>query len=395
VNIQDFFSNIIESMPSALITVDSKLLIKQINTNALRICAVDSDKVLNSSVMAAFPMLQNSQDEIDLALSLNAPVILDRVEYSVGELNSYYQVSCYPLAGVADFIVIQIDDTTRRELLEQRILQAEKMRSLDGLAAGIAHEVNNPLSAIINAIQSIKRRLETTRQANIDAAEQTGIALEKLEDYLQVREIKFFLDSIEEGAFRSINVVDNMLKFSSPGGSSLEACDINKLLEQSIKFIRKDYQLQNNINFETIKIESSLAQNLPEIPVLSLELQQVFINLLGNAEQAITLRRQQHNGETPYAGKISLETRLQDDSVIIVVGDNGCGMSDDVVRKIFDPYFSTRHDSGGHGLGLSTVYRIINSLLDGEIEVRSALNLGTQFSISLPIHAEHETEPQS
>lgn len=380
-DIQELFSNIIESMPSALITVDPQFRIKHINTNALRISNLSAADVKNSPVDDAFPMLRDFRDDIGVALAQQTTVTLDKVEYISEELKNYYKITCYPLEAVESVTVIQIDDITGRELLEQRVLQTEKMHSLDGLAAGIAHEVNNPLSAIINGIQNIKRRIETDRPANKSVAKDLEIDLETLNQYLFRREISFFLDSIEEGAFRASNIVTNMLKFSKPSGYSREPCDINQLLEQSINFAIKDFELHEDSSISATEIETSLAADLPKVRALPVELQQVFVNLLQNAQQAIASRKEKESES--YKGKITLETRLEGEDVLVIVGDNGIGMSDDVVRKAFDPYFTTRLHSGGTGLGLSTVYRIIHSLLGGEVEIRSAKNLGTQFLITL------------
>jgi signal transduction histidine kinase len=155
------------------------------------------------------------------------------------------------------------------------------------------------------------------------------------------------------------------------------------LLEQALKFVEKDYTLNNLKNFTDIKIELKLDSALPQIKVLPMELQQVFVNLLRNAEQAISARKLEALAD--YQGKITIETKIEAEGVTVVVGDNGCGMNDKVLRKVFDPYFSTRQKTGGHGLGLSTVYRIIKTLLEGGIEVRSAVNVGSQFIISLKL----------
>jgi signal transduction histidine kinase len=382
-NIQEFFSSIIESMPSALITVDADLHIKQINENALAISNAVDASVLNTAVFESFPMLQDYANEIITALKESRTVTLERVPYLDGDLNSYYKVSCYPLSAIPDVVVIQIDDVTQRELLEQRVLQTEKMHSMDGLAAGIAHEVNNPLSAIINGVQNISRRLSLTRQANLETAAALDVDLGKIKEYLEQREITFFLESIEEGALRASNIVSNMLKFSISEVNSSELCNINLLLEQALKFVEKDYTLNNLKSFTDIKIELKLDSTLPQIKVLPMELQQVFVNLLRNAEQAISARKLE--APEDYQGKITIETKIEAGVVTVVVGDNGCGMNDKVQRKVFDPYFSTRQKTGGHGLGLSTVYRIIKTLLEGEIEVRSAANVGTQFIISLKL----------
>lgn len=382
-NVQEFFSSIIESMPSALITVDANLHIKQINENALAISNAVGASILNTAVFESFPMLQDYSDEIITALKESRTVTLERVPYLDGDLNSYYKVSCYPLSAIPGVVVIQIDDVTQRELLEQRILQTEKMHSMDGLAAGIAHEVNNPLSAIINGVQNIGRRLSLTRQANLETATALDVDLGKIKEYLEQREITFFLESIEEGALRASNIVSNMLKFSISEVNSSEPCDINLLLEQALKFVEKDYTLNNLKSFTDIKIELKLDSALPQIKVLPMELQQVFVNLLRNAEQAISARKLEAPAD--YRGKITIETKIEAGVATVVVGDNGCGMNNKVLRKVFDPYFSTRQKTGGHGLGLSTVYRIIKTLLEGEIEVRSAVNVGTQFIISLKL----------
>jgi signal transduction histidine kinase len=366
-----------------LITVDANLQIKQINENALAISNAADTSVLNTAVFESFPMLQSYSEEIITALKESRTVTLERVPYLVEDLNRYYKVSCYPLSAIPDVIVIQIDDVTQRELLEQRVLQTEKMHSMDGLAAGIAHEVNNPLSAIINGVQNISRRLSLTRPANQETAKALNVDLEKVNEYLVQREITFFLESIEEGALRASNIVSNMLKFSISNVHSTEPCDINLLLEQALKFVEKDYTLNNQSSFTDIKTELKLDSTLPQVKVLPMELQQVFVNLLRNAEQAISARTLE--ADAKYQGKITIETKIEGGVVTVVVADNGCGMNDKVLRKVFDPYFSTRQKTGGHGLGLSTVYRIIKSLLGGEIEVRSAVNVGTAFIISLKL----------
>ena len=370
-------------MPLALVTVNANLQIKQINENALAISNAADTSVLNTPVFESFPMLQSYSEEIITALKESRTVTLEQVPYLVEDLNCYYKVSCYPLSAIPDVIVIQIDDVTQRALLEQRVLQTEKIHSMDGLAAGIAHEVNNPLSAIINGVQNISRRLSLTRPANQETAKTLNVDLAKVNEYLEQREITFFLESIEEGALRASNIVSNMLKFSISDVHSSEPCDINLLLEQALTFVEKDYTLNNQSSFTDIKTDLKLDSTLPQVNVLPMELQQVFFNLIRNAEQAISARKLETDAK--YQGRITIETKIEDSVVTVVVADNGCGMSDKVLKKVFDPYFSTRQKAGGHGLGLSTVYRIIKSLLGGEIEVRSAVNVGTAFIISLKL----------
>lgn len=295
-NIQEFFNNIIESMPAALITVGADLRVKKINTNALRISAIDNEAVLGTSVQEAFPMLEDFIKERKVAPVQQTTVTLDKVEHA----------------------------------------------------------------------------------ANAESADKANINLENLKTYLAYREIDFFLDSIEEGACRASNIVSNMLRFSKPESYSREPLDINLLLEQSINFALKDYEPHDNDGLIDTTIETKLSSNLPKIKVLPVELQQVFINLTRNAEQV-----HKELKDKDYFETISHESRTEDKDVVITITDNGNGMTDEVVRKAFAPYFTTRSDSGGTGLGLSTVYRTIKTLLGGEIQNRSAPKLGTQFIITL------------
>lgn len=201
--IQEFFSNIIESMPSALITVDAEPCVKNLNTHTLQVSALDNEAVLGTHLQNIFPMLEEFINEIKAVLVKQTSATLDKVKYAIQGLSNYYEIACCPLKTIEDVIVIQFDDIMQRELLEQRILQTEKMRSMNKLAAGISSEINNPLSASINGIQNIKRHLEPARAANAAAACMADINLDNLRTFLSDREIDFFLDSIEEATLRA------------------------------------------------------------------------------------------------------------------------------------------------------------------------------------------------
>ena len=201
--IQKFFSNIIESMPSALITVDAELCVKHLNTHALQVSALDNEAVLGTHLQRVFLVLEDFIYEIKAVLVRQTLVTLDKVKYAIRGLSNYYEIACCPPKTIEDVIAMQFDDIIRRELLEQRTLQTEKMRSMEGLSAGISHEINNPLSASINGIQNIKRHLEPTRAANTAAACMADINLDNPRTFLSDSEIYFFLDSIEEAAFRA------------------------------------------------------------------------------------------------------------------------------------------------------------------------------------------------
>nr|WP_272881618.1 PAS domain S-box protein [Fundidesulfovibrio soli] len=271
-------------------------------------------------------------------------------------------------------------DVTEHRKMQELMIQTEKMMSVGGLAAGMAHEINNPLSAILQSAQVVLSLFSSERKANHAAAEQAGCSLDSIRAYAEKRQILVFLEGIREAGIRAARIVSNMLEFSRKSESKRAPVDINALLDKTVELAFSDYDLKKKYDFRKIRIERQYAQDLPQVPCTRTEIEQVVLNLLKNAAQALTELPQRDARST-----ISLRTSLDGDFLRIVVEDNGPGMPEQVRKRVFEPFFTTKGVGEGTGLGLSVSYFIVVTNHKGAIEVQSEPGKGTRFTVSLPL----------
>lgn len=271
--------------------------------------------------------------------------------------------------------------------LEEMMVQSEKMVSLGGLAAGMAHEINNPLAGILQNAQVIQNRLTTKLPANIKAAREIGISLDDLQAYLVKRDIYKMIDSVQDAGKRAAAIVSNMLAFSRKSSSGFLPEDICLLMDQTLELAASDYNLKKKFDFKKIRIKKEYAFGLPLVSCKASELQQVFFNILFNGTQAMMSAQME---EPPCFGlKIFQEDRM----ICIHIRDNGPGMGADTKKRVFEPFFTTKDVGEGTGLGLAVSYFIITKNHNGQIEVASSPDQGSCFLIKLPIDkTEDKTE---
>lgn len=235
-------------------------------------------------------------------------------------------------------------DITSQKLLEQQVIQAEKMSAIGQLAAGIAHEINNPLGGILNCLYNLrKKRLSPERE----------------EEYIK---------SMEDGIHRVQRTVDQLLDFSQQHEPKLTSVDINNLVEGVLSLI--NYAIKKN----GIKLKKEFAASLPQLMADQHKMGQVVMNILLNAVQAIKGK-----------GQIRVKTFKENGWCCIEVMDNGNGIPPDILPRIFDPFFTTKDVGKGTGLGLA-VSRGIVEIHSGRIDVKSELGKGTTFTVKLPIN---------
>jgi len=242
-----------------------------------------------------------------------------------------------PLAVVG--IIRDITDMKEKEKLEKQLLQADKLATIGRLAAGVAHEINNPLGNI---------------------SLYTQLLIKKTEDQKTIKKLKVIAD--ETG--RAANIIKGLLDFARQSELELSPIDINREIDKVLTILKpqlRDIQLKKDFEF------------LPQILADSGQIQQVIMNLLTNSIQSII-----ENGE------ITVRTSAKQDHVEISISDNGCGIPEENLDKIFDPFFSTKEQGKGTGLGLSISYGIIKRHR-GSIEVQSEPGEGTTFTIKLPV----------
>ena len=265
----------------------------------------------------------------------------------------------------------------------KQILQQEKMASIGVLAAGVAHEINNPMGFIISNLNSLQKYTERLHQYvsiqsdAIEALSQHGNGtnesiLARTAESRRSLKIDYILDDSEslvkeslEGADRVKRIVQDLKSFSRVDGTEIAPTDINKVLESTI-----------NIVWNELKHKATLTKeygDMPPVPGNHGQLSQVFMNILVNAVQAI-----------PAHGEIAVRTWADGSRVHVSISDTGCGIPDDQMSRLFEPFYTTKEIGQGTGLGLSIAYDIVKKH-HGEIEARSTVGQGTTFTVTLPL----------
>ncbi|MGB5893543.1 MAG: ATP-binding protein [Ignavibacteriaceae bacterium] len=240
-------------------------------------------------------------------------------------------------------IVEQKETEENRLKLQDQIRHADRLATIGQLAAGVAHELNEPLGSILGFAQLIKKCQELPESASKD------------------------VDAIVDASLNAREVIKKLLLFAREAPSQKEKVNLNKTIIDGLYFF------EARCTKEGIELVRLLSPDLPEIYGDRTQLNQVLVNLVVNGIQAM-----------PQGGKLTIKTNAVNNKVILVVEDTGIGMRDDVIKKIFIPFFTTKDINEGTGLGLSVVHGII-SAHKGEIRVQSSVNKGTRFEIKLPI----------
>ncbi|MFL6670976.1 MAG: histidine kinase [Burkholderia ambifaria] len=267
-----------------------------------------------------------------------------------------------------------------------QLLQSEKLASIGQLAAGVAHEINNPvgfISANLNTLKTWVRSLLDVIAAHeaalpqLEPAQRDALAaMGRAADLDYVRdEIATLIDESIDGALRVRRIVQDLRDFSRPGSGEWCVADIHAGLESTLNVVHNELKYKADIVREY--------GDLPPVECLPSQLNQVFMNLLVNAAHAI-----------PERGVITIRTSSDDEQVSIAISDTGTGMTPDIVRRIFDPFFTTKPVGQGTGLGLSVSHGIVERHR-GAIDVTSEPGRGTTFRIRLPIRRAETSASES
>jgi two-component system NtrC family sensor kinase len=244
--------------------------------------------------------------------------------------------------AIAGTIVV-IEDISARVQLEEQLQISEKMASIGLLAAGVAHEVNTPLTGISSFVQMLMQGAEPD--------DPTTKVLEK----------------IERQTFRAAKIVNGLLNLARPAQVDSGAVDINVVINDVLSLL--EHQLRNG----RIQVRKELQPVAPFVQGIEYKLQQVFLNLFLNARDAM-----------PKGGWLTITTRSADDTAVVEVRDTGSGISPDQLSRIYDPFFTTKDIGKGTGLGLSITYGIVHEH-GGTITCDSAPGQGTRFTLTLPL----------
>jgi len=384
---QDYLHSIINAMPSVLIGVTPEGRVTHWNSAAELATGLSSEEALGQRLDSLYPSLPVSMETITRTIESGVPYVNENIQEGQGSDAHYTDLSIYPLIAVqAIGAVIRMDDITMRVRIENMMIQNEKMMSLGELAAGMAHEINNPLSIILHGVQNIQRRTSPRLTQNQKTAQALDIDLDRLNDYFGQRHIDRFLDDIREAGERSMHIVRNMLEFSRGNSRSHDQFDLVQIVNHSLELSDNTLSLQG-AGQNRPRIVTEFDQDKLAVVGSAAEIQQVILNLLRNALQAF---QQEESIADPV---ILLRTSTEHGSAVLEIEDNGPGMKEEVRRHIFEPFFTTKEVGEGTGLGLSVSYFIITEHHSGTIEVDSSPGQGTRFVIRLPLAASKAASP--
>ncbi|MDZ7762541.1 MAG: cache domain-containing protein [Desulfovermiculus sp.] len=377
---RQFLRHIIECMPSALISVDLNHRITQWNQEAARLTGTSPDRALGRPLRQVMPQLNVYCDMLRASAEQNKARIWEKIRLSFGDQTLFMNILVYPVI-LDDFqgVVVRLDDVTSRVRMEEVMVQTEKMMSVGGLAAGMAHEINNPLGGILQNTQNVIRRLSPSLPGNLATAQSLGLDLDTVAAYLEQRRIFHFVNRIKESGERAAKIVDNMLTFSRNSERKMDVVNLKDVINKTIELAAHDYDLKKRYDFRNIQIFRYFADNVPQVLCVVTEMEQVLLNLLRNAAQAMA-----EGKKGGSQSKIVLQLFQEGSWTVMTVEDNGPGMDEGTTKRIFEPFYTTKGVGVGTGLGLSVAYFIVTNNHYGEMFVHSTPKKGTKFVIRLP-----------
>jgi PAS domain S-box-containing protein len=373
-------NNILESMPSAIIGLDAAGRVTHLNAQAATLFGLPREAVIGREAALAVPFLADHMGVMEDALRQRRSLLLERMPLRRGEDDRLMNMLFYPLvANGAEGVVIRIDDVTERERLRELMIQTEKMMSVGGLAAGMAHEINNPLGSILQAAQVVELQLDPALPANQEAARKLDLDLDAVRAYLEARKVLKFLAGIREAGLRAASIVASMLEFSRQSDSRHVQADLRAMADKSLALAESDYDLKKRYDFRHINIDRDYPEEPVSVFCAPTEIEQVLLNLFKNAAQALAGAARE--GKTPT---IAVRVRALPEAGEIVVADNGPGMDEATRARVFEPFFTTKPAGEGTGLGLSVSYFIIVNNHGGSVRMDAEPGAGTRCTITLP-----------
>jgi PAS domain S-box-containing protein len=336
---------VLESMTDGIVVTDGQNRVILYNKSAERLLHFTGD-VLESALWEAV----SNRDLAGFFFQklLSQEKVADR-EFTLGsDTPRIFSVSILPLvrAGSVQGNLVHVEDVTERRSREARLRRAESLASLTTLAAGVAHEIKNPLGSMGIHLQLIQKKIGG--KSRVDP-----------------RTIGSHLDVIGEEVDRLNRIVVDFLFAVKPMDTRLEEGDINLVIQELLEFVRPEMDQAG------VRIESSLSPKVPLLRIDARFIKQALLNLIKNAVAAM-----------PEGGTLRVETQRADGEALVRVSDTGTGIPDEIMDKIFEPYFTTK--PFGTGLGLTIVFKIVKEHF-GDISVSSRVGEGTTVALSLPI----------
>ncbi len=376
---RDYVKSIINSMPSILIGVDDKAVVTQWNLEAQKMTGISADKARKRFLPAVFPQGSGIVPDILAAIETRKVHKKEKTILVLNDQTCVTDITIYPiLSDSPPGAVIRVDDISERAKIEEMMVHSEKMISVGGLAAGMAHEINNPLAGMLQIIQVIQNRLSKPLPANIAAAERHNLDLDRINAYMTERQIFDLMDQAIAVGKRAAAIVQNMLSFSRRSESRRSSHFLSEMMDATLDLVKNDFNLKKRYDILSVDIATRVEAQLPPVPCEKTKIQQVFFNILKNGVEAMSEAKTCHPS-------FVIRYFRERDMAGVEIRDNGPGIPQDIRKRIFEPFFTTKEVGIGTGLGLSVSYFIITENHGGQLTVTSAPGSGTAFIVKLPL----------
>jgi two-component system, NtrC family, sensor kinase len=295
-----------------------------------------------------------SEMQLDQPVAIRSSKELEQLAHSFDVMRVRLKAAMEENAQFTQQLETKVEERTAQlRAAERKLMQADRLASLGELAASVAHEINNPVSGVLNLSMLMQRILK-----------EDGIPPGRVEEFRR------YLGQVATETSRVGRIVSDLLSFSRRSRPQNTEADLNAIIRTTVSLVMHKLQLAN------VELELDLPDDLPHVRCDASQIQQVVINLVLNAAEA-----------TRGGGKVTVRTRpigSPADAVLLEVRDTGSGIPREVLGKIFDPFFTTKEEGKGVGLGLAVVYGIVEAH-GGEIEVESRIGEGSTFRVTLPL----------
>jgi two-component system NtrC family sensor kinase len=288
-----------------------------------------------------------SSEELD-ELARSFDVMRDRLRTALAEINQFTQK-----------LETKVEERTEQlKAAQKKLVQSDRLASLGQLSASVAHEINNPVSGVLNLAMLMQRMLKDD-----------GVPAERLPEFRK------YLGQVISETSRVGRIVSDLLAFSRRGKPQRAPADLNRIVRMTLSLVQHKLKLSN------VEVEASMREDLPAVPCDASQIQQVVLNLVLNAAEAT-----QNKSVDKRQARVTISTYAADGMVHLTVADNGEGIRPENLARIFDPFFTTKADGKGVGLGLAVSYGIIQAH-GGDIEVKSTVGEGATFEVTLPLES--------
>ena len=359
--LKEYNENIVASIPTAILTCDQELKVKTVNQASCElfhqreqdIVGSHLSKILGPDVIhkekldqRILEVLKIKEPSEEMEIKYNFPKIGDKVL-------SLKIVGISHEEGEEGEVLFLIDDMTEKRELQEGIRQADRLASIGQMAAGLAHEINNPLAIIKGNAQYMRKIMQRKKFPS-----------SQKKDFSECMDV---LEKIVEEEERCAKIISGLLEFSRKDENKVSPLDINDEIVAVLAVAA------HNLSLNNIKTAQKLSPDLPSVLGNPDQLRQVFMNMILNAQDAM-----------PGGGDLTIETFHRHGDIAISFTDTGCGISKRAMSKLFDPFFTTKKPGKGVGLGLSVSHGIITAH-KGTVDVKSKIGSGATFTVQLPV----------